>query len=167
MNLPNMLSLSRLVLSPVIIWMFVLDKDGWGYIIFGLAGLTDILDGFIARKYDIKSKLGKAIDPLADKVLALSVLFSISVKGIIPSWIPEILLLKEMIMIIGGLFLWNKGIVIPANIYGKTATMLIYASVLSSYIDKRLGFYGLVLALAVSVAALLSYVRLFFKQRAC
>lgn len=166
MNLPNILSLCRLILSPVIVWMFVLNKAGWGYIIFGLAALTDILDGFIARKYDIKTKLGTVIDPLADKVLVLSVLFSISVKGIIPSWIPEILFLKEMIMIIGGLFLWNRGIVIPANIYGKTATMLIYASVLGSYIDKRLGFYGLVLALAISVAALLSYVKLFFKQKA-
>ncbi|TZE81725.1 CDP-alcohol phosphatidyltransferase family protein [Calorimonas adulescens] len=165
MNIPNLLSTMRLILSPTIIWLFLRDQTLMGYIIFGLAALTDILDGFIARKYNVRTKLGTVLDPLADKVLALSVLFTLAMKEIIPYWIPGILAVKEMIMVAGGLFLWNKGVVIPANIFGKVATASTYAAVLGSYVDRTIGLYGLILTVALSIVALFSYGRIFFKEK--
>lgn len=78
------------------------------FIIFTVSGLTDILDGFIARKYNFITNFGKLIDPLADKCTQIITLGTLAIKDIIPMWIIIIVILKEFIMVAGASFLYGK-----------------------------------------------------------
>ncbi len=95
-----------------------------------LAGITDILDGYIARKYNMISKTGKILDPLADKFMQLTVIICLAYVKIVPPWAIIIIIVKEILMIIGGILLYKDKIVVAANWYGKVATTLFYVSIL-------------------------------------
>ena len=98
-NIPNILTLFRIVLIPFIVVSIIRDDYILALIFFIISGLTDILDGFIARKFNFITDFGKLIDPLADKLTQIATLISIVIKELIPYWILIVILLKEVIMI--------------------------------------------------------------------
>jgi len=101
MTLPNQLTILRILLTPVFIFLLFLDHSGArlaSFVIFTLASLTDWYDGFIARKYRIVSKWGKFLDPLADKILVCSGLVSFGILGYIPAWMIMIIILRDVLM---------------------------------------------------------------------
>lgn len=108
MNLPNILTILRFVLVPVFAAIF-LSHLKYNYLIalsiFLLSGLTDVLDGFIARRYNMITQFGKLFDPLADKLMILTVLWCLVLKEYIPSWVFYIVLAKEIFMILGSALL--------------------------------------------------------------
>lgn len=160
MNIPNFLTLIRFLLIPVfcIIYFSKLKYSFlFSMIIFFIAGITDFLDGYIARKYNLVTKIGTVLDPLADKIMTLTVLFCLAYKDIIPHWIFMPFLLKEIIMVIGGINLYKYKKVLPANHYGKTATMLFYASIFLLLINKTAGTYLLYITLGAAILAFLNY----------
>ena len=118
MNIPNVLTIIRFLLIPgFVYYYFSPSEDGVriAIIIFIIAGLTDILDGFIARKYNLITKLGIVLDPLADKLMLLTVLISITLKNRF-AWIIIVVAVKESLMILGAITLFNNhDIVVPAN----------------------------------------------------
>lgn len=127
MNLPNKLTLSRVIMVPFYVF-FILMVPEYLYFkwialaIFIVASLTDLLDGKIARKYNLVTNFGKFMDPLADKLLVCSALIAMSSLGVIPAWITIIIIAREFIISGFRLIAAEKGIVIAASMWGKWKT---------------------------------------------
>lgn len=150
LNVPNALTLLRLLLIPVFVWLYV---DGetqpslryWSLGVFLAACFTDLLDGYIARKYNQITDLGKLMDPLADKVMVLTATLSLAIS-INETWlwiVLGILLFKELFMVVGGSLLLHHGIVVYSYMIGKVAHCLCIAGVVSLF------FHPLYAAMAV------------------
>lgn len=169
MNLPNTLTLFRLFLIPVFILTFfskIPNSFVYSVIIFLIAGATDILDGFIARKYNLITKWGVLFDPFADKLMLIAVLACLVIGGYIPLWVLIVIAVKESIMISGGIVLFSHGTVIPSNLLGKITTFLFYAAVFTLIFNDNLGKYLMYLAVGSAVAASVNYYLLFRHSKA-
>ena len=123
-KVPNILTALRLFMVPLFWWAYF-ENHTWGGAVFIAACVTDVVDGFIARKFDAITKVGMLLDPLADKLMQISAVTCLFLSGIIPQWIVTVLIMKELIMIISASFLYKKDVVIPANKVGKAATVLL------------------------------------------
>jgi cardiolipin synthase len=166
MNIANLLTFVRFLLIPVFI--YVLYGEGQGSImiatsIFLFAGITDVLDGYIARKYNMITKWGQAMDPLADKLMQLTVLFCFTDIGILPLWVIIVIGVKELLMILGALILYyyRDKVVIPANHYGKIATVMIYVGILAVVLHLPFAIFIMVLAVCFTLLAFHNYVSSF------
>lgn len=131
-NIPNLLTIVRFFLIPFIVYYILTGQYIAGFIILTASGLTDILDGCIARKFNFITNFGKLIDPLADKATQISVLASLTFKGIVPLWILMIVFIKEFVMVSGASFLFGKKLVVSSRWYGKLATVLFYIAIVCS-----------------------------------
>lgn len=169
-QIPNILTIFRFILIPFIVINLVYDSYIAAFIIFTISGLTDILDGFIARKYNFITNFGKLIDPLADKCTQIITLGTLAIKNIIPMWIIIIVILKEFIMVAGASFLYGKELVVSSRWYGKLATVLFYIAIVCSLFIKRFDFsfdfsiYIYYLALISTIFSLIMYIKAFYMQ---
>lgn len=102
-------------------------------IVFCVASLTDALDGFIARKYHLITAFGKLMDPLADKLLVVTALILQGIRGVLPWTAIGISTFKELLMVIGGMYMLKKNIVVQANYFGKIATVFFMAALIASF----------------------------------
>ncbi len=136
--IPNILTVLRFLLIPIIITFISNGKYVGAIIVFSISGITDILDGTIARRFNFISDFGKLMDPLADKLTQLSMLLMLTVKEIIPLWIVIVVFIKELCMICGASFLYGKELVVSSKWYGKAATTLFYIAITVSLILKEL-----------------------------
>lgn len=132
LTIPNLLSLFRLLLIPVIVWLYVFRQDYlWTTVVLTLSGITDIVDGIIARKFSMISDFGKAFDPVADKLTQIATLFCLVTRF---PWmlLPLIILVvKELFAAVTGLLLIRKtGNVLGAVWHGKAATVSLYSMML-------------------------------------
>lgn len=126
MNLPNKLTVMRIVLSFV--FMFFIFTAGFSakvlaFAAFAVASITDFFDGYIARKYNLITDLGKLLDPIADKILVLTAFSAFVYMQIIPVWMLLIIIFRELLITVSRLFLAKKGKVIAASIWGKYKTV--------------------------------------------
>ncbi len=132
MNLPNKLTIARVIMIPLVMVFYMVDAIPYGKLIaiglFVIAAATDFLDGYIARKYNLVTDLGKFLDPIADKLLVASVLFMIAIDGTIPNpWgviVVTTIMSRELIIDAFRLIASTKGIVMAADIFGKAKTMV-------------------------------------------
>ena len=127
MNLPNKLTVVRMVLVPFFVAALLLSKTNdslkWvALALFVIASLTDFADGYIARKYNLVTNFGKFMDPLADKILTISGMICLVELGRIPSWIVVIIVAREFIISGFRLVAAENGVVIAANYWGKFKT---------------------------------------------
>ena len=128
---PNVISIFRICLVPVfIIVYFVEERDTkiYAILIYAIAAFSDFLDGFLARKFEVSSNLGKLLDPLGDKVMTFAVILCITIDGILPVWAVIIVGVKEILMAIGG-FVVHKVAQVeipPSNIIGKVSTVVFF-----------------------------------------
>ena len=124
MNLPNRLTILRIFLIPFFVFFMLSDCSKWiALIIFVVASLTDMLDGKIARKYNLVTDFGKFMDPLADKLLVCSALICLVELKRIPAWIVIAIISREFIISGFRLVAAEKQIVIAANFWGKIKTV--------------------------------------------
>lgn len=127
MNLPNKLSMFRIILVPVLVAVYYLHNT-WDFIpylyapIFIIASLTDFLDGYIARKNDLVTTFGKFIDPLADKLIVMAALIILNALGYVPYWVTVVILSREFIVTGIRLVAVGEGNVIAASKLGKYKT---------------------------------------------
>lgn len=142
-HIPNILTIIRFLLIPLILYFISQGHYVEGFVFFTISGFTDVLDGFIARKFNLISNFGKLMDPLADKLTQISVLYILVSSNIIPVWILGIVILKELIMVIGASFLYGKDVVVYSKWYGKLATVLFYVAIVVSLITKQLNLAGI------------------------
>lgn len=167
-HIPNVLTILRFFIIPFIVYYLIKDEYLFSFIMLTISGLTDVLDGAIARKFNFITNFGKLIDPLADKVTQLSVLCSLVFKGIIPLWILVIVLLKEAFMVSGASFLYGRDLVVSSKWYGKASTVLFYLAITFSLIIRQFNlnfsfditlYY---LALFMTLFSLIMYFREFY-----
>lgn len=104
MNAPNVITLGRLLLVPITIWLILVGEPSAAFWVFAAAALSDGIDGFIAKRFDQVSDLGRFLDPLADKVLLVSVFIALGQQGYLPSWLV-ILVVSRDILIVGAFLL--------------------------------------------------------------
>ena len=126
-NLPNALTVLRIVLVPVLVVVLLTefeDKEWYGLGLFLLAAATDFLDGFIARRWQKITRLGKLLDPAADKILIAAAFISLVELGVAPSWMVTVIIARELA--ISGLrsFAAAEQVVIPAGWSGKVKTVV-------------------------------------------
>ena len=131
-NIPNILSLIRLLLVPVFVVFFLKGKTAVAAIVFVISGITDVLDGTIARKFGCITNLGKILDPLADKLTQMSAFICLYIAELVPLWMPAVYFLKELATAIGALFVFKKGkVVVKSRVFGKLATVFVFTFVLT------------------------------------
>ena len=165
LNIPNMLSIFRLCLVPVFVVAYFSGTGNanlYAVLVYALATFTDFLDGFIARRYNLITNLGKVLDPLGDKMLTFAVLACLSIDAIIPYGIVFLFLAKELLMGLGGLLIHRraKAEIPPANIIGKTATVLFFligVALILFDIPKSTATLLMSIALLISLIALITY----------
>ncbi|NLL82561.1 MAG: CDP-diacylglycerol--glycerol-3-phosphate 3-phosphatidyltransferase [Tissierellia bacterium] len=172
MNIPNIITIFRMFLIPVFLYVFYSEIENyllWSGLILLMAGISDVADGYIARKYDLRSKLGAVLDPLADKLMSFTVLSTYAFRGLIPMWILKLLTVKELLLIIGGgrLFFNKKNIVIPANKFGKIATFFFYISIAAIVFKLPDELIGILLTLTViiNIISFINYLNIYVNIR--
>ena len=129
-TVPNLLSLARLAGVPVFLWLVLgPEADGWALVVLMLSGVTDYLDGYLARRLDQYSTLGEILDPVADRLYILAVVLGLALRDIIPWWVAVLLPLRDLLL--WGLvpLLRTRGYsALPVHFLGKAATFnLLYA----------------------------------------
>ncbi len=129
-NLPNKLTILRILMIPLFVLFFEMSSYLWAFVMFALASFTDLLDGKIARKYNLVSDFGKLMDPLADKVLVTAALvcFVADPAALTPSWVVIAILAREFLVTSLRLLAASKGVVLAADKWGKykTATTMVW-----------------------------------------
>ena len=167
-HVPNALTILRFLFIPFIVLNIFMEEYILAFIFFTISGLTDIADGFIARKFNYISTFGKLMDPLADKLTQISALASLCITDIVPIWILVIVLFKEFFMISGASFLYVKDVVVYSKWYGKLATVLFYLAIVASLLVKQFGLTGIYnsidfglycLALIATIFSLIMYIK--------
>jgi len=129
-TIPNVLSIVRLAGVPVFLWLILgPEADGWALVVLMLSGITDFLDGFLARRLNQTSKLGEILDPVADRLYILSTVIGFAVRDIIPIWLAVLLPLRDALLWVLVPFLRTRGYsALPVHFLGKAATAaLLYA----------------------------------------
>ena len=165
-NIPNTLTIIRFILIPFIFITVISHHYLIGLIIFTISAITDILDGYIARKYNYITDIGKLIDPLADKLTQISLLLALTILNILPWWILAVVFIKECIMIITASVLYSrKDVVVYSKWYGKLATILFYLAIICSLLINqfninfsfRIDLYMYYLAILATIFSLIMY----------
>lgn len=130
-SIPNLLSYFRILLLPLIVWRYVtaetMEEFHAAAIIIGISGITDFLDGFIARKYHMITKLGKIVDPIADKLTQAAIVFALSFRFRLLIPVVILLIVKEGFMGVMGVILLKNGKMLDgAKWFGKVSTAVLY-----------------------------------------
>jgi len=136
LNIPNLITLARVILVPVVFWLLVSGQVQAAFFAFVLAGVSDAVDGFIAKRYDLATELGAYLDPIADKLLIVSIFVALGVMGALPSWLVIAVVSRDILIVIGVVLSWlldqpmriNPLVVSKAN---TVAQILLAATVLA------------------------------------
>ena len=168
MNLPNKLTIVRIIMIPFFVFFmltdFVAGAKWIATILFCLASLTDFLDGHIARKYNLVTNFGKFMDPLADKLLVCSALIALIDLDRIPAWIVIIIIAREFIISGFRLIAADNGVVIAASYWGKFKTTFQMIMIILLILNINYPFSSIVntvimyIALALTVISLIDYI---------
>ncbi len=141
-NVPNVLTMLRLVLIPVFVVVFWNTPAGQdriaALIIFAAASITDFFDGMLARRLNQITDFGKLFDPLADKVMVVTALVCQALAGVFPWAAVALVGAKELVMLLGGIFMLSRDVVVYANYVGKTAQVFFILSLLLSFFHPSL-----------------------------
>ena len=162
MNLPNKLTIFRVILVIPFVALMLNGYDLWAVAVFIIASLTDLLDGKIARKYNLITDFGKFMDPLADKLLVCAAMICLVEMGRLPAWMVIVIISREFIISGFRLVASDNGVVIAASYWGKfkTTFQMLMIIVLILNLGGVFDMIGLVLtwiALILTVVSLIDY----------
>lgn len=169
LTIPNLLSLVRLALIPLIMWLYCVKQDYIAaVVIVALSGLTDIADGIIARKWNMVSDFGKILDPIADKLTQAALILCLLERYDWMLWLLVLFAVKEIIMAVSGLVvLKKKDVVSSAQWFGKLTTVVLYGVMILLFlfpgISEAVANVLILLCAAVIVLSLVKYL-LFYKR---
>lgn len=168
-TIPNLLTSVRIVVVPFVVLEILKERMNIAFYIFLFGGITDLLDGFIARRFNMVTKTGAFLDPAADKIFMVPTIVALSLKGLIPSWAGIIFVGKDVFisLSIGILYLIRRNVPINPTFAGKSAMFLEGAYLVLVMIDafinglgpiKFLKFCFLYISLFSAILAVLSYI---------
>jgi len=167
-TVPNIISIFRMCLVPIFIFVYFSDKSdikALPTLIFAIAAFSDVVDGYLARKFEASSKLGKFLDPFADKLMTTTVMVCIAIDGIIPFWAVLVAIIKEILMAIGGVVIHRvaHAEMMPANMMGKMATFVFFlvctTLMLFRQIPKIIATGMISFAILLTILSLGSYIQ--------
>ncbi|MEX1308450.1 MAG: CDP-alcohol phosphatidyltransferase family protein [Eubacteriales bacterium] len=167
-NVPNLLTLLRFIMVPFAVLCAVKHRFILGFIIYMSACATDVLDGYIARKFNLVSDEGKLLDPLADKVMIMAMVITFTVMGLYTLAMLLIILAKELLMIIGAIHLYRRDVVVQANWSGKSSALLTHVSIglaFLSFFYHRAYYYVMMVAITATLISLVQYVYIYFFRK--
>jgi cardiolipin synthase len=158
LSIPNLITLGRILLVPVVVWAITSGAMLVAFALFLVAGVSDAVDGYLAKRFDMRSELGSYLDPLADKVLIVSIYISLGIAGNIPRWLV-ILVVSRDIMIVGAVMLsWLIGspLRVKPLLVSKlnTVAQIVFASVVLAALGFKFRADEVILVLMGVVAAL-------------
>lgn len=159
MTLPNLITIARLILVPLVIVMIVNARWDAAFFLFVAAGVSDAIDGFIARRFDMRSELGAYLDPVADKALIVSLYITLAIVGIIPVWLVIVVVSRDLMIITAVILSWlmAKPVTIAPIVVSKlnTAAQIVFAALVLG--SKSFGVeLGAVMPVAQIVVAALT-----------
>lgn len=165
MNLPNKLTIFRVILIPFFVVFLLLDPSNQTYryiadAIFIIASLTDMLDGKIARKYNLVTNFGKFMDPLADKLLVSAAMICLIATGQLAAWIVIVIISREFIISGFRLIASDNGIVIAASYWGKFKTVFQMLMIIVLIANIQMPFFTVLGTILIYVALVLTIVSL-------
>ena len=156
MNLPNIITLGRLLCVPVAIWLVL---SGWltaAFWLFVAAGLSDAVDGFVAKRFDLRSRLGALLDPIADKTLLVSMYVTLGIAGHLPNWLVILVVFRDVLIIGGYLLVATLAQTMRAEplFVSKlnTALQIALIGIVLAVLGLRLDDFGLHVGLVYAVA---------------
>jgi cardiolipin synthase len=157
-SLPNLITLARILSVPVVIWAIASHEMLIAFVLFLLAGVSDAVDGFLAKRFDMKTELGAYLDPLADKVLIVSIYVALGITEAVPRWIV-ILVVSRDLMIIGAVILsWvvNKPMTVRPLMVSKinTVAQILFAGLVLGTLGLKIEAGWLMPAMMAIVAVL-------------
>ncbi|MGI6123603.1 MAG: CDP-alcohol phosphatidyltransferase family protein [Acetivibrionales bacterium] len=165
-NIPNILTVLRMAAVPVFVVFMQKDMIYPAIVIFLLAEFTDVLDGIIARRFNLITTFGKIADPLADKMMQLAALFMFSIKEMIPKIIPWLVLFKELFLLISGIYLYRKKFDMSSKWFGKLTSVIMFIAIMLVFFDVPRYITDVIFWICVGMAlfAALMYIRNYFNQ---
>ena len=167
MTIANIITLLRLVIVPVIVWALLIDQVLMAFVLFLLAGLSDAIDGAIARSFNQQSELGTILDPLADKIMLVSVFIVLTFLGHVPLWLTILVVSRDLLIVVGVVicFLLSKPITIrplwisKANTTVQIVLICFVLGILAFNLEfDRLQFTLEVLAAALTAGSAIAYI---------
>ena len=166
-NIPNILSLIRICLVGVFVAVFFSGEVYWAIFVFFLAGATDVVDGYLARRNQWITTIGKILDPLADKLMQCTVLICLLIKDFIPLWFVIPFIAKELFtLLIGLIVIRRRSVAVVSKWYGKLTVCLFYATIGASIFfrgfflqNKVLGILIYIPAVVCAIFSLIAYIR--------
>jgi cardiolipin synthase len=106
MTIPNIITMGRLIIVPLVIVMILQGRWATAFVLFVIAGVSDGIDGFIARRFDMRSEFGAYIDPLADKLLLVSIYVTLAIVGVLPGWLAVVVLFRDIMIVAAVVLSW-------------------------------------------------------------
>lgn len=106
MTIPNIITIARLIIVPVVIVMILQERWGPAFLLFVVAGISDGIDGYVAKRFDMRSEFGAYIDPLADKALLVSIFVTLAVVGALPAWLAVVVVSRDLMIISAIMVSW-------------------------------------------------------------
>ena len=163
-NVPNVLTMLRLALIPVFVALFAAGHDKLALLTFLAASFTDFLDGYLARKHNQITAFGKLMDPLADKVMVCTALLCQGISGVFPWAAIAIVMGKELLMVLGGVFMLRNDVVVYSNMLGKLAQCCFILALTLSFFHAEFLAWGfpldriiLWISVGMTICALIDY----------
>lgn len=161
LNIPNVLTVIRMLLLPAVVWRFRCGDSQGALAFYAIAMLTDVFDGMIARQFNQITSVGKLLDPIADKLSLITLLWLFVSDGQIPSWVMGVMLAKECLLIVGGVAALRMGVVSCALPIGKVTTLAFVFSMTARFLAFRHAADVLLwIAVLLSMASLFWYATL-------
>lgn len=165
-TIPNIITVTRFLGTPLFVWLVLAREEyGWGVFILALMGCTDWIDGFVARKLNQTSRLGRIIDPLADRVALVTVILTLAIAGILPFWLLLIILIPDLILLSVTLYYFHGDANMNVTMVGKCRTaalmvgtpILLLAAALDSSGVAIAAWSFLILGMVLHVIAFVQY----------
>lgn len=162
MNLPNLISLARLLAVPLIVWLMVVGEWQIAFLTFCLAGVSDAVDGFIAKRFNAQSELGRYLDPLADKALIVAIYVTLGVQELLPAWLVILVVSRDLLIVGGSMLLYALNLRYAPNPLASskinTASQIALAAVVLSALSFELSYVDVGVNILVAVTALTTVV---------
>lgn len=168
LSIPNIISLGRVILVPIAFWLVVTGQLQAAFFVFVVAGISDAIDGYLAKRYGWSTELGAYLDPIADKLLIVTIFVALGVKGTLPSWLVIAVVSRDVLIVIGILLTWLLGN--PARIRplavskANTLAQIVLAATVLADEGFNLGLTAprvilVWLTAALTIASLAAYIR--------
>lgn len=173
MSIPNLITLMRVILVPVVFWLLVTDQLKAAFLVFLVAGISDAVDGFLAKRYKWETELGAYLDPLADKLLIVSIFIALGVTAKLPSWLVIAVVSRDLLIVIAVILSWLLNHPTPmrpiAISKANTVAQILLAAVVLADEAFDLRLRGPVSVLiwttgGLTIASLIAYLRVWLRH---